>query len=147
MKPFNIKVECPNYESPEIAALIAKGFDLFTLDDWKTWASFHQMGHNFYRELSLKLLRNGSVVKREYVKQMDFFMKQLGCQLPKRIKTPTLLAVNRGAPIKLKRNSEIIGLYAQGFTKTMILNMLADKGDVISEGQLNKIIKGNKTRI
>jgi hypothetical protein len=78
---------------------------------------------------------------------MDFFMKQLGCQLPKRIKTPTLLAVNRGAPIKLKRNSEIIGLYAQGFTKTMILNMLADKGDVISEGQLNKIIKGNKTRI
>ena len=147
MKPFKFKAEHPDYESYEIKALFAKDFDLFTIDDWKNWAIFHQMGHDFYREFTLKLLRDGSVIKREHTKQMDFFMKQLGCQLPKRIKTPSLLARNRGAPIKFERNAKIIELYRQGFTKKMILDRLADEGIYISESQLNKIIKGDKTRI
>lgn len=147
MKPIKIKAEHPDYESPEIKALFAKDFDSFTIDDWKNWAIFHQMGHDFYREYTLKLLREGGVIKSAHKKQMDFFMKQLGCQLPERIKTPSLLARNRGAPMKFKRNAAIMELYAQGFTKKMILNKLADKGNDISEGQLNKIIKGDKTRI
>jgi hypothetical protein len=147
MKSFKFKVQHPDYESPEIKVLFAKDFDLFTMDDWKNWAIFHQIGHDFYREFTLKLLRDEGVIKREHTKQMDFFIQQLGGQLPKRIKTPSFLARNRGAPIKFKRNAEIIELFAQGFTKKTILDRLADKGEDISESQLNKIIKKDKTRI
>lgn len=147
MKPFNMKAKYPDYEAPEIKALFAKDFYLFTIDDWKNWATFHQMGHNFYREFALKLLRDASVFNREHNKQMEFFIKQLGCKLPKRIKTPGLLARNRGAPIKFKRNDEIMELYRQGFKKKMILDKLADTGEVITEGQLSKIIKAADTRI
>lgn len=120
-----------SYDSPEIKLLHEKSRDLYTVEDWKLLAEFHEHHHGEWIEEAMYLLKQFQEIQIAYRNLVSHFSKRIGL-LPSRKKVLGLLNATRGRPRKTKEHQQLhdlIMIYkSRGMTDENALQELHNDG-------------------